>query len=229
MLSNRQVDSAFPSDAQSLAAYIDFPDFPHLLQAFLSDQLNCNFGSQSDSEDGDDILESISPLSVFHSATATFFAPSDPSGRRGMRRERIRCTPTWRGKGPRRDCAFVVEDQHKQGFRGMSVVRTRLLFSFSYEGEHYPCALVDWYKKVGRGPEESSGMWIVHEESQGGRNGARLTTVVHLDSILRGAHLIPVYGEKRLPDLFKPEWTLDSFDTFFVNKYADHHANEISF
>lgn len=146
-----------------------------------------------------------------------------------MRRERIRCTPSWRKTGPRRDCAFVVEDQNKRGFRGMSVVRTRLLFSFSHEGEDYPCALVEWYKKIGRGPEASSGMWQVTEELLPGRNGGRLTTVVHLDSILRGAHLIPVYGDHSLPDKFKPEWTLDSFTTFFVNKYADHHSNEIAF
>ncbi|KAF5330759.1 hypothetical protein D9619_005328 [Psilocybe cf. subviscida] len=227
----RTPESIYPSDPYDLAAYIDYPDFPRLLRAFLDDQLGSTSGSQSDSQasDTDDPLDIISPISVYHSATATFFAPSDPSGQRGMRRERIRCTPSWRKTGPRRDCAFVVEDQNKRGFRGMSVVRTQLLFSFSHEGEDYPCALVEWYKKIGRGPEASSGMWQVTEELLPGRNGGRLTTVVHLDSILRGAHLIPVYGDHSLPDKFKPEWTLDSFTTFFVNKYADHHSNEIAF
>ncbi|KAF9784557.1 hypothetical protein BJ322DRAFT_1006988 [Thelephora terrestris] len=49
-------------------------------------------------------------VSVFHSATATFRAPSNPSGPGGMYREVIRSTPWWtRGdvSGPRRDCVFV--------------------------------------------------------------------------------------------------------------------------
>ncbi|KAJ7939396.1 hypothetical protein B0H13DRAFT_1587096, partial [Mycena leptocephala] len=61
-----------------------------------------------------------------HSAIATFYATSDLSGIRGMRRERIRSTPKWRKYGPRRDCAFAVESQDEQGFHGMSVVHTFL-------------------------------------------------------------------------------------------------------
>ena len=35
-------------------------------------------------------------------------------------------------------------------------------------------------------------MWVVKPEED--RHGKRLMSVVHLDTILRGAHLIPVYG-----------------------------------
>jgi hypothetical protein len=174
-----------------------------------------------------DILEMISPISIFHSAVATFFAPSDISGIRGMRRERIRSTPVWRATVPRRDCVFVVENQDKSGFRGMSVVRVKLFFSFLYEGEEYPCALVEWFKKIGRSPEEQTGMWVVKPESDD--YGRRLTSVIHVDTILRGAHLLPVYGKQFLPLRFHYSWSLDSFEFFFVNKYADHHANEIAF
>jgi len=38
-----------------------------------------------------------------------------------MRHELIWSTPSWRGTGPRRDCALVVEKQNERGFRGMSV------------------------------------------------------------------------------------------------------------
>lgn len=85
-------------------------------------------------EDGD-TLELISPISVFHSAVSSFYPPSDPSGLRGMRRERIRSTPSWRSSGPRRDCVFVMEDGDKKGFRGMSAVRVKSFFSFTYEGD----------------------------------------------------------------------------------------------
>ncbi|KAJ7340841.1 hypothetical protein DFH08DRAFT_704491, partial [Mycena albidolilacea] len=46
-----------------------------------------------------------------HSAVATFYAPSDPSSIRGVCREHIHSTPTWRKHGPRRDCVFMVETQ----------------------------------------------------------------------------------------------------------------------
>ncbi|KAJ7240711.1 hypothetical protein C8J57DRAFT_1438866 [Mycena rebaudengoi] len=118
-----------------------------------------------------------------------------------MRRERIRLTPAWRKHGPRRDCMFAVEDQHKRGFRGMSV-------------------------KVGRSPDTETGMWMVELEYRG---QTRLTTVVHLDSLLRGEHLIPVFGARHIPVGFHHSHSLDAFTAFHVNKYIDHHANEIAF
>ena len=74
----------------------------------------------------DDLLPINGKISVFHSATATFYAPSDPSGTHGIQRERIRSTPSWRGRGPRRDCAFIVEDETKPGMGGMAVARAIL-------------------------------------------------------------------------------------------------------
>ena len=174
-----------------------------------------------------DLLEMISPVSIFHSTLATFYAPSDISGIHGMRCECIRSTPTWHATGPQRDCVFVVKNQDKPGFRGMSVVRVKLFFSFRYEGEEYSCALVEWFKKIGRSPEEQMGMWVIRPESD--NNGRRLTSVIHIDTILCGAHLLPVYGKSFLPLRFHYTWSLDSFKSFFVNKFADHHANEIAF
>jgi len=93
------------------------PSFPDLLHAFLSDQLSrSDSEGHIDSDEDEDLLEGISPISVHHSAIASFYAPSDPSGIRGMCREWIRSTPSWRGTGPRRDCAFVVEKQNEHGF-----------------------------------------------------------------------------------------------------------------
>ena len=201
------------------------PAFPDLLYVFLNNQLEGESGSNSDSDSG--LLQAISPISVYHSAIASFYAPSDPSGIRGMRRERIWSTPSWRNAGPHCDCAFVVEKQDECGFRGMSVVCIQLIFSFSYEGKEYPCALVEWFKKVGRSPDEQMGMWVVKPEEDCHRN--RLMTIVHLDPILQGAHLIPFYGTSFIPPHFRHSWSLDSFKAFFVNKYVDHHANEIAF
>ncbi|KAJ6467182.1 hypothetical protein C8R47DRAFT_990496 [Mycena vitilis] len=223
----RRRERSYPRFPPDLAVYINVPDFPALLASFLDDQLSSEkYPVASDTSDTAFDL-SLCPLSVYHSAIATFYAPSDPSGIRGMRRERIRSTPKWRKhSGPRRDCAFVVENQKERGFRGMSVVRVRLFFSFAHDGIDYPCALVDWFKKVGRSPDPETGMWIVEPEMRG---KARLTTIVHLDTLLRGAHLIPVYGEDFIPVGFRYIHSLDSFKSFHVNKYIDHHANEIAF
>jgi hypothetical protein len=155
---------------------------------------------------------------------ATFHAPSDLSGTHGMRRERIRSTPSWRGSEPRHDCAFIVEDDTKPGMRGMAVVRVKLFFSFEYGGTYYPCALVEWFKRVRR--DALTGMWVVRPDTTRGR---RDRSVLHLDSFLRGAHLIPVYGNEKMPIDFHYSYSLDSFRGFYVNKYIDHHANEIAF
>jgi hypothetical protein len=59
--------------------------------------------------------------------------------------------------------------------------------------------------------------------------GIRDRSVLHLDSFLRGAHLIPVYGDEALPVDFHYSYSLDAFQAFYVNKFIDHHANEIAF
>ena len=172
-------------------------------------------------------IEDLFPLgavSVFHSAVATFFAPSDISGTRGMRRERIRSTPSWRGGAPRRDCAFIVEDEDKAGMSGMAVVRVLLFFSVAYNGVEYPCALVEWFQRLGCDPV--TGMWVVRPDRTRGR---RDKTVIHLDSFLRAAHLIPVYGNQKIPLDFEHTYSLNAFEAYYVNKYIDHHSYKIAF
>ncbi|KAF8804198.1 hypothetical protein BYT27DRAFT_7302293 [Phlegmacium glaucopus] len=213
----RTREHSYPRELNALAVHVNQPDLPNLLHYFLHDQLPTLNPTR---------INITSPIYVYHSAVAHFYAPSDPSGLRGMHHERIRSTPTWRGTGPRRDCAFVSEDDTKPGFRGMSIVRIRLFMSFEHDGVEYPCALVEWFKKIGRSPDEETGMWVVKPEMHGRK---QLVTVVHLHTLLRGAHLIPVYGHQYLPIGFSHTWSLDAFEAFHVNKYADHHANEIAF
>jgi hypothetical protein len=59
--------------------------------------------------------------------------------------------------------------------------------------------------------------------------GRRVMDIVHIDSILRGAHLIPIFGDDFVPHHFKYYSSLDSFKAFYINKYADHHSHEIAF
>jgi hypothetical protein len=119
------------------------PTFPDLLYIFLDNQLQ----GESDSIDFDsdsNLLEAISPISVCHSAMAYFYAPSDPSGIRGMRREHIRSTPSWRSAGPHHDdCVFVVEKQNERSFvpphfdHSWSLDSSKAFFVNKYADHHF--------------------------------------------------------------------------------------------
>lgn len=167
-----------------------------------------------------------SQMKVFHSAVSTFYAPSDESGIQGMKQERIRSTPSWRGGAEHRDCALIITDDTKPGMKGMQVVQVQLLFSFTYDFTTYPCALVDWFKVYGSHPDPVTGLWRVVPETY---KGHRLRTVVHLDTFYRNVHLMPSFGDKFLPHDFPVDESLSLFKAYFVNKYADHHSHEVIF
>ncbi|PBK62152.1 hypothetical protein ARMSODRAFT_990497 [Armillaria solidipes] len=221
----RTRERRYPRSLSLLADHIHQPQLPALLRRFLYDQLRQEDEPSADEVDIDDCPEISSKIYVYHSAIASFYAPSDISGIRGMRRERIRSTPSWYGH-PRRDCAFVMEDESTAGFRGMSIVRVQMFLSFEHRGTVYPCALVHWFKKTSRSPDRKTGMWVVQPER---RYTRPVLSVVHLDTLLRGAHLMPVFGPDPVPLKFHYASSLDCFKAFYVNKYADHHANEIVF
>lgn len=142
-----------------------------------------------------------------------------------MRAEHIRCTPSWRGEGARRDCAFALKDKSQHGLPGMYVVRIKLFFSFKHRGDAYPCALVEWFTPVDDAPDTATGLWIVEPDLQS--DNTRDVSVLHLDSLIRAAHLIPVFGQDPLPPQFRFEYSLDSFGAYYVNKFADHHSHEL--
>jgi hypothetical protein len=85
----------------------------------------------------------------------------------------------------------------------------------------YPCAFIQWYSSIGDEPCDKTGMWVVQRDS------ALPTEVIHIDSILRSVHLLSRAGHAFLPFKIQPHDALDAFQSFYVNKYADHHANEI--
>jgi hypothetical protein len=206
--------------------HIGHPQLTELSRRFLFDQLHPNSEISSDDVELELCPEITGKISVFHSAVATYFAPSDECGFRGMRRERIRSCPLWRKKAPRRDCALVVEDNDKPGMKGMNVVRIKLFFSFQHLDKYYPCALVEWFSTIGRSPDLTTGMWRVKPDV---RQHERLMSVIHLDAFLRGVHLLPIYGSNFLPINFDYTQTLDAFQAYYVNHFADHHAHEIIF
>jgi hypothetical protein len=75
--------------------------------------------------------------------------------------------------------------------------------------------------------DENTGMWIVQPDFN--PDGSRCMAVIHLDSIVRAAHLLGLCGNKYVPKELTCENSLDAFPSFFVNKFVDHHAFEIAF
>ena len=164
-------------------------------------------------------------ISVYSSASSTFYAPSDLSGTGGMQHEYIRATPTWRQQGPRYDCVFVITDPELEGMRGMDIARVHCFFSFKAHNNYYRCAVIHWFDRIGDGPDEATGMWMVRPSfTWGGRPN---TAVIHIDAIFRAAHLIPVYDRNFMSPDITPYNSYDSFHRFYVNRFADHHAFEI--
>ena len=204
------------------------PDISTLLARFLFEQ--------QPKDDNATQLDPINPsehdypryegkIKVFNSASALFYAPLDASGIHGMRQEIIRSTPNWRNAGARYDCAFVNANPESAPMNGLEVARILAFFSFYFRGTHYPCALVHWFDRVGDKPDKDTGMWLVHPQFN--QQHQRKVSIIHIDTIYRAAHLVPVYGKHFVPPHLRPHHSYDSFRLFYVNKFIDHHAFEI--
>ncbi|KAL0058217.1 hypothetical protein AAF712_015113 [Marasmius tenuissimus] len=215
----------YPSTFLGISAHIEVDHFPDLVRRYLFEHIYPNDERRADSLPIDECppLWSDIDVDVFHSVTATFYAPTDPSGIAGMKREVIRATPSWR-KGQRRyDCVFVEVDPEADGMRGLNVLRVRLFFSFEYRGKDHQCVLVEWFSTLEEEPDEDIGLWLVEPDIDN-EHGCRDMQVIGIRTILRAAHLIPVFGPQFLPYKFHYSDSLDAFDLFWVNKYADHNS-----
>ncbi|KAF9783363.1 hypothetical protein BJ322DRAFT_1212129 [Thelephora terrestris] len=171
-------------------------------------------------------IDSIEDISVFHSAKAVFCAPSNSPGVGGLYREMIRSTPKWKTSGiiaPRRDCVLLHTGSDMPGARGFEVARVHLFFSFALEEEVFKCALIHEFCKSFDDPDPDNGMWVFEPDYN--RDGFRLMSVIHIDSIVRAAHLLPVFKDDTpIPREINFTHTLDAFKAFYLNKYIDYHS-----
>ncbi|KAI6141212.1 hypothetical protein BKA82DRAFT_4331739 [Pisolithus tinctorius] len=211
---------------RALAAELCLPQLPNILHCFLYSQL-------FPTDDLDDIaLDECPPydgsVRVYNSACSTFFAPSDLCGLYGMHHEHIHSCPMWRNEGPCFNCVFVVTNPEAEGMRGLDIAHILCFFLFKYQGTLYLCAVVRWFDHMGDGPDVATGMWIVCP-SYNACNIPHIA-IIHIDTIYRAAHLIPIYAAHNINTRdIKPHDSYDTFNSFYVNKFADHHAFEIAF
>ncbi len=221
-------ERGYPRTLLGLGQYIKCPSLMDHVRRFLYYQ------AHPESDRSDIELEECPTLPdsqrvlVFHSACATFYSPSDISGLGGMKSEHIRSCPRWRGKEERRDCAFAQKDDSIPGIKGLHVVRILMFFSFKVNGRRgtvYPCALVEWFSLVGDERDPVTGMWVVQPDLDS--DGKREVSVIHLDTLVRSAHVLAVFGDRFLPTDFHFSYTLNAFRAYYVNQYADHHMNEL--
>ncbi|KAJ7016290.1 hypothetical protein C8F04DRAFT_1215764 [Mycena alexandri] len=211
----------YPKYLTALAAHIAQPTFPLLLRRFLHTEVHGPLADDAVPPSLEACPTFDGEIIVHHSAIARFYAPSDLCGAGGMSRERIRSNPRWHGYA-RRDTVLV--DVGGQAMRGLVAGRAMLFFSFEFHEKEYQCALVHWFIPVGDVPDPDTGMWVVEPEYIGAHPSLQ---VISVDAIARGGHLIGVYGASALPEDFHFSDSLDAFNTYFVNHYADHHMHEL--
>jgi hypothetical protein len=216
-----------PHDALDLGLHLGIPNLHDLISRFLYERENPESNIPLDDIPLDQCPAVTGKVRVFPSAISIYYAPSDKSGVQGMYRERIRAVDSWR-KGPERhDTVFISGNPDLDGFQGLLVGRVRLFLSIIHNKATYPCALVSWFSTVGDCPCPDTRMWMVEPDFDS--TGHLAMSIVHLDTILRSAHLMGVAGDKFIPPHLKFHNSLDAFQAFYVNKYIDHHAHEIAF
>ncbi|THU79749.1 hypothetical protein K435DRAFT_875113 [Dendrothele bispora CBS 962.96] len=110
----------FPRNLHSLGELISVPTLETMTRQFLHEQLSGDLELLPNRSHSNDLPFVESKINVFASAVAEFHAPRDVAGIRGMSRERIRCTESWKG-AHRKDCALVVMHKEKVGFQRFDI------------------------------------------------------------------------------------------------------------
>ncbi|KAG1765633.1 hypothetical protein EDD22DRAFT_978677 [Suillus occidentalis] len=132
---------------RALADELHIPDLPRLVQLFLFDQLLADDVHTSDTVPLSACPRFEGRIKIFNSATASFYAPSDPSGVGGMRHEHIRAAPSWcRGPAPR------------MGSMGWTSVVSCVFFHSSTVERLSLVPLVHWFKLIVNEPNPDTGI-----------------------------------------------------------------------
>ncbi|KAG2028580.1 hypothetical protein BDR03DRAFT_988345 [Suillus americanus] len=179
-------------DVSALARDLELPNFPTMIQQFLHNQLHI---ADHKPPDFDPVTAPafMGRVSVFSSAAASFYAPSDLSGTGGMQHEHIQATTSWQGGPARNDCIFVsMNDEVNCGLDGLVIARVLHFLGFKYRTKYLRCAVVHWFAYITDSWDPDTGMYLVAPSSND--DGTPDISIIHIDCIFRAAHLVPLYG-----------------------------------
>ena len=107
---------------------LELPEFPRLIYKFLTKQLHPD-------TPGIPLIQNDRKMWVFYSATATFCAPSNPSGVQSMRQEQIHTAPSWRNGAPRYDWFHC---QQRRGWSSTWIQHLSSIPFFYFCPQEYP-------------------------------------------------------------------------------------------
>jgi hypothetical protein len=147
----------YPND---LAADINQHDLKLLIQKFLYNQTHLRFLPP----EVVNLPSFDDKITIYSSAVATFYSPSDISGVEGMCSEHIHAVKLWRNGPPPHDCIFVETNPDVSGMAGLDIARVCLFFSCTFNGVKYPCALVNWFSRVCESANPGTGMLVVEPD-----------------------------------------------------------------
>ena len=205
-----------------LAVELGIPLLPRLIAQFISKQLHPNSMNLHCR-----LLPYTGRIKIFNSATATFVSPSDPSGIGGMRHETICALPSWHQGPAWYNCVYVSTDDTNNGMLGMDITCVYCFLSFTHtNGQIFLCTLVHWFDCVTDEPDELTGMWMVSPSFL--EDGSHNLAVIHVDSIICAAHLLPIFEDELVPPYISFHNSLSIYRGFYVNHFADHHAFELA-
>ncbi|KAG2050282.1 hypothetical protein BDR06DRAFT_984068 [Suillus hirtellus] len=211
-------------DVRALGNELELPNFQQMVQEFLHDQAHTADPDPPVFDPASAPLFS-GKVSIFNSAAAEFYAPSDLSGTGGMQREHIHAVSSWHGGAPCHNCVFVNMNTDTNIMNGLAVARVLCFFSFSNRTSFFQCAVVWWFSHVLDARDLDTGMYVVAPATL--EDDTPDISIIHIDCIFHAAHLIPVYGSNMLPRAITSHNCYNVFHSYFVNKYADHHTFEI--
>lgn len=215
-------------DVEDLAAELHRPldELSLLLRRFLYTQIYPDEDLPVADVDVDDLpfLSNFAMIGIFKCARTAFYSPSEEAGPWGMHAEVIRCNPSWYRQHERRDTMLVQVGADDDVMGGLLIARVVRFIRIKYEDIEYPSALIEWFLPVGHQPDAVTGMWVVEPELDD--TGRRTLDIINLDAVFRSCHLIGVTGQDFLPLDFDYSFSLDAFDSFYLNRYSDYHMHE---
>ncbi|KAI0085808.1 hypothetical protein BDY19DRAFT_986896 [Irpex rosettiformis] len=206
-----------------MAADLNQPGLQDLCRRFLYDQLYPDAVIPAEHIPIEECPIFNGTVSRFQSGRVTYYAPTEDCGSSGMHQEIIRSHARWRNSYARYDTVLLQNGEDDGPMHGMLVGRVLSFLRFTHDAVEYNTALVQWYMPIHEHVDEVTGMWVVKPEVH---HRQRTVGLTHVETIVRGCHLIGVYGREHVPKDFHFSQTLDAFRLFYVNHFIDYHAHK---